>query len=128
MYARSTPLVGPCPAPVRIGQTTRDGTTTTRSISAADGGRASVTVPAIRVDTQKPKLTISGVRNGATYTRPHMPSCRASDTLSGLAGTWCRITSRKVRQRHATVVTYKASATDLAGNTTTRRGTYRILR
>jgi hypothetical protein len=104
------PLTGPCPAPVVLSHAGA-GLSVTRTVSATDGGETTVVVRGIDIDLTRPRVSIAGVRAGATYgaTVPHA-RCVASDRLSGVAS--CRIT-RTVR---GTQVRYDATATDKAGN------------
>ena len=113
------PLVGRCPAPVRF---TRSGAgrSVTRTILATDGGVATVVRRNIDLDLVGPTVTVTGVRDGATYAGvAPVPVCRARDALSGVAS--CVLTRTSVGTR----TTYRATATDRAGNTRSVTGTYR---
>src|SRR5690606_8879243 len=97
-------LVEPCPTPLRFD---RDGLLEplTRSVATRDGGRASVRVDGIRIDTTAPRVRILGARNGATYkAEARKPRCAGSDSLSGLAS--CRIQQRRTGPR-----AYRVTAT-----------------
>jgi hypothetical protein len=119
---QGAPLAAPCPAPVRLTRS-GGGQSVTRTIVATDGGVATVVVRMINIDLVRPTVRIDRVRNGAVYfgVAP-APRCIARDALSGVAS--CRITTRTVGDR----VSYRATATDRAGNTAAVVGTYRILR
>jgi hypothetical protein len=115
------PLTAPCPAPVVL-RHQGAGQSVTRTISAGDGGTATVAVRGINIDTSRPAVAISGVRNGASYsgTAPRA-RCAATDRLSGVAS--CTLTS-SVR---GTRTTYRATATDRAGNTAITSVTVTVL-
>jgi hypothetical protein len=66
-------------------------------VDGADGGIATVTVSGINIDRGKPKLHVTGAKNGRLFAfAPHM-HCRARDGLSGFAS--CVIT-RKHPTKH----------------------------
>jgi len=114
-------LTGPCPDAVEL---TANGAaqSVTRTITAVDGGVGTVVVSGINIDQIAPTVQVVGVRNGATYAgvAPRV-RCLARDTLSGVA-------SCKVRlHRSGTTTTYRVTATDKAGNTTTKTGRYHTL-
>ena len=116
------PLTAACPAAVVLG---RDGAaqSVTRTVSATDGGMSTVTVRGINIDRSRPSVSVAGVRSGATYygTVPKA-ACRAKDALSGVAR--CAIV---LRGGPTGTVTFRASATDRAGNVSTVSGTYRVV-
>ncbi|HCB04290.1 MAG TPA: lamin tail domain-containing protein [Nocardioides sp.] len=113
-----SPLVGRCPAAVVL---TRSGADqiVTRTITARDGGNATVTV-SVDIDLVAPKVSIAGVTAGRTYSAPQQPICVGSDALSGLAS--CQVSQRQQGDRY--VVT--AVATDRAGNVKVATLTYRV--
>jgi hypothetical protein len=92
------------------------------------GNTASVTVSGINIDTVKPTVTVGGVASGAVYTLGAVPTatCSASDSLSGLAGP-CSISVTGGLSNGVGTFTFTATATDLAGNTQTVTGTYRVI-
>jgi hypothetical protein len=100
-------LTSRCPAPVTL---SRDGVhTITRTVLAEDGGATTRTVT-VKIDRKRPNVTIRGVRAGRVYGQlPHV-RCVASDATSGI--TSCRVG----RHIHGDKVTYRATATDAAGN------------
>ncbi len=112
------PLVGPCRAPVTL---RHDGAkqSVTRSVSATDGGKATVSVRNINIDQVRPWVAVTGVRNGAVYfgTSP-TPRCIGADWLSGLAS--CKVTRATRGER----TNYTATATDRAGNVASASGSY----
>ncbi|MGN6608174.1 MAG: Ig-like domain-containing protein, partial [Jatrophihabitans sp.] len=105
-------LTTPCPVAVTL---THDGAgqSVSGTIMAADGGAATASVTGIDIDTVRPRVSIAGVRNGATYPSAPRARCSASDTLSGVAR--CTLTSSVRNGR----TTYRATAVDKAGNTAT---------
>jgi len=118
------PLTAPCPATVTV---THQGAArvVTRTISATDGGLATVSV-SINLDRTAPSVTVKGVRNGGRYARPG-PSvkCAAADALSGVAS--CTVTRHAHSAHGTTTVHYRATARDKAGNVHTVTGTYRLV-
>jgi hypothetical protein len=114
-------LTEPCPAAVQFAA---DGAaqSTTRTITAADGGVATVTVAGINLDRTPPSVTVNGIKNGARYGgKAPAAHCVARDGLSGIAS--CTIT----RHTRGSLTHYTAAATDKAGNSATVRGRYRLL-
>jgi hypothetical protein len=114
-------LVTPCPGAVNL---THAGAaqSVTRTITATDGGSATAAVHGINIDLTKPAVVVTGVRNGGVY-RGWAPRarCIATDQLSGVAS--CVLTQTVKNE----TVTYKATATDKAGNVSTATGSYRVL-
>ena len=110
-------LTAACPSPVTL-KNNGVGQTVTRTITAVNGTKASVTVR-VSIDQTKPWVTLSGISNGAVYygTAP-TPRCYAGDSLSGLAS--CTITQKPSGER----TTYTVTATDRAGNASSLSGSY----
>ncbi|GAA1934409.1 hypothetical protein GCM10009797_29740 [Nocardioides hwasunensis] len=107
---KGAPLAEPCPAPVRL-TGNGAGRSVTRTVSATDGGVATVVVSGIDIDRVRPTVRIAGVRDGATYAGGvPRARCVARDRVSGIAS--CRITTRKRGDR----VVVTATAVDEAGN------------
>lgn len=127
--AGSAPLAAPgCPAAVRL---THQGAaqSVTRSITATDGGTASVTVSPIDIDLTDPTVTVTGARDGHTYRFAHRHrhlTCAATDQLSGVAS--CTVSKTHVTHVHTKVWHYTVTATDRAGNVATVTGEYRTKR
>lgn len=118
---RGSDLTRGCPGPHRFRKEGR-GQSVRRSIAALDGGRATVAVRGVRIDRTRPVVKIRGVRNGATYRRIRRVRCAAFDRTSGVRS--CRIKRKRRGQR----VTYRATATDRAGNVRTVRVRTRLRR
>jgi hypothetical protein len=118
--ATSAQLTASCPAPLVLHQGAAQ--SVARTISAADGGEATVVVNGIDIDLTRPQVSVAGVRDGATYSGA-APSvrCVATDPLSGVAS--CRL-AKSVRGTH---VTYRAVATDQAGNVSRTSVTIKVL-
>ncbi len=113
-------LTAPCPAPVRFTRSA-GGQSVTRTISAVNGGAATVTVR-INIDLTPPTVSVTGVRNGEVrYGWPPVVRCAGADKLSGIAS--CTLT----RKTSGTRTTYRATAADRAGNTRTITGSYTTL-
>ena len=116
---KGSPLTTPCPAPVTLGSGARQ--SLTRSITAADGGSAVVSVGPIDIDLEAPVVKVAGVRDGATYAASPRPRCKASDRVSGVAR--CSVTVKRTGPRAFKVV---ARAVDVAGHRTRVVETYRL--
>jgi hypothetical protein len=104
-------LTSSCPAAVKLSKS-RAGQSVTRAIKGADGGRASITVSHINIDRVAPSLRVR--RHG------HHVSCHATDALSGVAS--CVVHLHSHTRGGVTHLHWVATATDKAGNTTTKRG------
>jgi hypothetical protein len=116
------PLTSACPGAVTLSHSGA-GQSVTRTIMAADGGTATVTVSGINVDKTAPRVAVGGVKNHAVYFGGAPAArCVGSDALSGLAS--CRISSAA----NGDTVTVTATATDKAGNTSTASARYQVLR
>jgi hypothetical protein len=116
--AGSAPLTKPCPAPVTLSHSGA-AQSVTRTITDTDGGIATVSVSPVNIDLIAPVVRVTGIENSATYEAPDPSSiaCVASDSLSGLAD-HCALTVT----RGPAHITWKATATDKAGNVTTITG------
>lgn len=122
--APRAPLAHPCPAPVtlrhgRHAAIERVITTTTT------GHRASVRVPAINVDLKAPHLKASllaPLTKTAHLNAPSRPKCVAGDSTSGVAT--CTIKATVTGSK----VTWTATATDRAGNVSTRVATTTLVK
>jgi hypothetical protein len=115
------PLADVCPAAVHL---TRNGgaQSVARSITATNGGAATVVVSGINIDRIAPTVRVRGLSDGALYRgRAPLGRCVGHDAISGLAS--CRI----VRHPSGAVTHYVATATDRAGNRATAVGSYRTL-
>jgi len=120
---RGAALSGPCPDPVTLSGDGAD-QSVTRTVGAADGGLGTVTVADLDIDRTPPLVSITGVQEGGFYvfiglTPP--ARCVATDAVSGIAS--CTVTST----RKGINWTSTATATDLAGNVTTRTVRYKAL-
>jgi hypothetical protein len=74
----------------------------------------------IDIDLAAPVVTVGGVKAAKTYPKKQHPTCKGTDTLSGLGS--CTVSQVKHGNRY--VVT--ATATDLAGNVATATLTYKV--
>jgi hypothetical protein len=95
-----------------------------RSIADSLARTASVTAGPISIDRTKPTVKILGARKGKTYPRPRKLTCRATDALSGVAS--CKVSTTKRKNKRGTRITWRAVASDNAGNTGTTSGRYLI--
>jgi hypothetical protein len=119
--ATTAPLAVSCPKPVTM-SASKAGQSVTRTVTATDGGAATVTKSGINIDRVKPTVSIRGPKAGKTY-RGHAPkaTCIGHDKLSGIAS--CRIT-RHAKGKH---VTLTAVAKDQAGNIARRTLKYILI-
>ncbi|GAB2478047.1 glycine-rich protein [Jatrophihabitans fulvus] len=125
--ATSAPVVS-CPKPVVL--KVSGARTVKRSVTAEDGGTATVSVT-VKIDRGAPRVWIKGARAGATFTKIPSVHCvtfeNYSGRYSGLAS--CSLTrkvtaTKKPKVRH---VTWTATATDKAGNVTRKTKTVRLV-
>jgi len=112
-----SPLTTPCPAAVTLGRQGA-GQSVSRTIAAADGGIATVSLGGIDIDHTAPSVRIAGLTSGGHYVSAPKARCKSSDKLSGIAS--CRLTHKRLRNGR---VRYTAVATDKAGNTARRQVT-----
>jgi hypothetical protein len=92
-----------------------------------DRGNISAETAGFTVDTTAPAVTVDGVTDGATVSAGTVvtPSCTAADTLSGLAGS-CQGQVTAPLGGGSGTWSYRASATDNAGNATTKVVTWTV--
>ncbi len=102
-------LTEDCPYPHRLARDGR-GQEVRRTIVAFDGGEASVRVRGINIDRTPPVVRLQGIRRGASYPRVKRTRCVARDRTSGVLR--CQVSWVRRGNR----VTYRATATDRAGN------------
>ena len=115
------PLTRPCPATVHLDRNTI-ARSVTRTITATDGGVATVTVTGINIDQNAPRVRVAGVRDGASYAgQTPRPRCVARDGLSGIAQ--CTL-AQSTAHGWTRVL---ATATDRAGNVARTRVSFRSL-
>jgi hypothetical protein len=84
---------------------------------AQDGATATATA---KVNLDKTKPTVIGVKSGTTYKKA--PKIKCHDSLSGVAS--CKVSKSKPSSKH--VVKYSVTATDKAGNVRTVKGSYKL--
>jgi hypothetical protein len=119
--ANGADLAAPCPTPVTLSHNAA-GQAVTRTVTATDGGSATAIVSGINIDRAAPRPSIGGVRDGATYRgAAPTPRCVGHDGLSGTA------TCKLSLTRSGDLVRYRVTASDLAGNTASARGSYHVL-
>jgi hypothetical protein len=116
--AGSGALTTACPKTVVVSANTKKHVDT-RTIKAADGGTASVTVTT-KLDHTAPSAKISGAVNGHTYSARRHLTAHCSDSLSGVKS--CKVTSH----RSGNTVKWTVRAADKANNVTTHTGKYKI--
>jgi hypothetical protein len=114
-----------CPDPVVL--TANGANTATGTVTDKAGNTATATVSGINIDQEKPTLTTADVNvQGATYTLGSVPAatCTATDSFSGLAS--CTVTISGGNANGVGTFTYKATATDKVGNTSTISGSFTV--
>lgn len=122
----SAALTAPCPTTVTLSHNGA-GQALTRTITATDGGAATVTISGLDVDHTRPVVRLTGPRNGSTYPgQAPTARCIARDSLSGIAS--CTLHTTSHITSNGIVTTMTAKATDRAGNTSTSRIRFRTLR
>jgi hypothetical protein len=119
--------IATCPAAEVIG----NGLNQTVSGTAEDkaDNKATVSTPPLNVDTDGPKVDVTGVASGGVYTMGSVPKagCTASDVgPSGIDGA-CQVTVSGGLANGVGTLTFTATAKDQAGNITTVTGSYRVL-
>ncbi|MET1133548.1 MAG: Ig-like domain-containing protein [Aeromicrobium sp.] len=115
--AKGAELATACPKPVTVSR--QGASRVTRTIHTADGGVATVTA-AVKLDRTAPRVGIKGVKAGGSYFDAPKPTCSAKDSLSGVKG--CKVST----QRRGSKVVVTAKATDVAGNVSTKKVSYRL--
>ncbi|HEX3707576.1 MAG TPA: choice-of-anchor Q domain-containing protein, partial [Mycobacteriales bacterium] len=126
----AAPLAAPgCPPPVTL-KNSAAGQSVTGSVTATDGGIATVTVSPINIDRTPPTgLRLHGATAGHRYSFAHRHrqlTCSAHDSLSGVRS--CTVSRTHVTHVHVVVVHYTLTATNKAGDATKATGTYRYSR
>ncbi len=93
-----------------------------------NAGNSTSTTVTVSIDKTAPTTpTFSGMADGTSYDFgkvPAAPTCDSSDALSGLVG--CLVTTQDVNPAAVGTHTYTATATDVAGNTSTNTLTYTV--
>jgi hypothetical protein len=113
-------LTSTCPKPVTL-SANGAAQSLTRTVAATNGGLAAVTVRGINIDRTSPSVTVSGIRNGAVYNGAAPTAhCVGKDATSGIAS--CTLT----RHTSGARTTYRAVATDKAGNIRAVTGSYTL--
>jgi hypothetical protein len=88
-------------------------------------------VSGINIDSTKPTIASTSVKNGAIYTvgDPSIPSgtptCTDSDTGSGVAS--CSVSVTGGQPNGVGTLSFTATAKDTAGNTATQTGSYKVI-
>jgi hypothetical protein len=113
------PLATACPAPVLVARQGRH-EAFSRTVTATDGGRATVDVEGIALDRTAPRVSLSHRASSVRF-RP-VWTCAPSDVLSGVAG--CRVSAAYHRGRVHVRARVTVRATDRAGNRTVLHATY----
>ncbi|HET6816226.1 MAG TPA: PxKF domain-containing protein [Mycobacteriales bacterium] len=122
--------VATCPADVVL---STDGSGQHASGTAYDnaGNQASAEVTGINIDSTNPTITAVGVADGAIFTLgdPSVPaspfSCTATDGGSGVAS--CSVVVTGGQPNGVGTFSFTATAKDVAGNTTTQTGSYKVI-
>jgi hypothetical protein len=115
-----------CPDDVTL---TGNGASQSLTASAVDnaGNARSATVGHIDIDAEAPSISTLTLKDGGIYTLGTVPaaSCAAADGVSGVASCSVRVTGGLANG--VGTFAFTATATDKAGNTATRTGSYRVV-
>jgi hypothetical protein len=123
----SAPLTASCPPAVTLTKS-QGGQSVTRTITATDGGSATVVVTPISIDRVKPHVALHGVRNHGVYDGAEPTGrCVGTDALSGITTCLIATVTSHPTTNGTRTVRYTALATDKAGNTATVHRTVRVL-
>jgi fibronectin type 3 domain-containing protein len=118
--------VAVCPDDVTL---TGNGAGQSRTASAVDnaGNARSATVDHINIDAEAPTIGTLSLKDGGVYTLGAVPaaSCAAADGVSGVASCSVRVSGGLANG--VGTFAFTATATDKAGNTVTRTGSYRVV-
>jgi hypothetical protein len=119
-----------CPDPVTLSTNNKAGSpqSVNRSISDLADNSASAGVANVNIDMEKPTVTVAGVKDDGSYVLGAVPTatCAASDDFSGLDGA-CKTTLTGGQPNGVGTFIYTATATDKAGNATTKSVTYKVI-
>jgi hypothetical protein len=125
--ATSAPLSSGCPSPVMLSKN-QGGQSVTRTITANDGGTATVVANSINVDRVKPHVVLRGVRDHGVYDGVASAGrCAGTDALSGISTCVITTVTSAPSTKDTRTVHYTAVATDKAGNTATVHSWVRVL-
>lgn len=118
--------VAVCPEDVTL---TGNGANQSVNAAAVDnaGNARSATVDHLNIDAEAPTISALSLKDGGIYTLGAVPaaSCAASDDLSGVAS--CAVRLSGGLTSGVGTFAFTVTATDKAGNTVTRTGTYRVI-
>jgi uncharacterized protein YjbJ (UPF0337 family) len=118
--------VAVCPDDVTL---TGNGANQSVTATAVDnaGNARSTTVDHINIDAEAPAISTLSLKDGGIYTLGAVPaaSCAAADGVSGIAS--CSVRTSGGLASGVGGFVFTATATDKAGNTVTRTGTYRVV-
>jgi hypothetical protein len=120
-------LEGACPSPVTV-SSEGAGQSVTRSVSDKAGNSGAATESGISIDKTDPNVVVAGVQDGAEYVlgSAPVPSCTASDDLSGLAAA-AHLALEGGSPNGVGTFVATCSATDLAGNSANATKTYHVV-
>jgi hypothetical protein len=127
-FTCSDPLAGVavCPDDVTL---TSNGANQSLTRTATDkaGNTKATTVSGISIDQEKPSITLNGIASGGVYTLGAVPNatCSASDDFSGPGP--CSVQISGGLANGVGTFNYTANATDLAGNTSQVKGSFRVV-
>jgi hypothetical protein len=117
--------VAVCPDDVTLTRNGADQAVTGRAVDNA-GHASSATVDGLDVDAEAPTIATLSLKDGGVYTLGAVPaaSCTAADDVSGVAS--CSVRVSGGLPNGVGTFAFTATATDKAGNTATRSGTYQV--
>jgi hypothetical protein len=116
-----------CPDDVTLSANGANQSVTGTAIDYA-GNKRSTTVSGINIDADPPSINVNGIKDDGIYTLGAVPaaSCTASDGFSGVSG-GCSVAVSGGLANGVGTFSYKATATDKAGNTAAVTGSYRVV-
>ncbi|HVK20953.1 MAG TPA: PxKF domain-containing protein, partial [Actinokineospora sp.] len=109
-----------CPDDVTLGDGANQ--SVARTVTDRAGNSATATLSGINVDQEAPVIVSTSVADGAVYNAPPTATCTATDAVSGVDSCTVQVTALPDAGAYA----FTATATDNAGNTTTRTGQFRV--
>lgn len=100
----------------------------TGNVTDNAGNKGTTTVSGIKIDTVAPTISSVSVDSSTPFIlgKVPAPTCTATDITSGLDASGCKVTISGGNADGVGTFSYMATATDLAGNLSTKTGTYKV--
>ena len=118
--------VAVCPDDVTLTENGANQSVTGEAVDFA-GNTVRATIEGISIDHEKPAITSVSLEPGSVYTLGSgpAPSCAASDDISGVSS--CEVHVSGGSGNGVGTFTYVATATDKAGNRSTKTGSFKVV-